>query len=331
MTQIPVELPENMRAAVVAQAGGPENFEWREVPVPSPGPGQVLVETAATGLNFIETYQRSGLYDVQYPFIPGSEASGTVIGLGEDVTTVAVGDRVATASAEATYAEFFLAPADKLLPVPETIDLVDAAAIPLQGMTAHYLCRSTFEVEEGHNVFLTAGAGGVGQLLIQMCKHLGANVYTVVSTDEKRQIALDAGADEVFDYDNFGEKLREVTNGVGVDVAYDGVGADTFDDSLASIRIRGMMVLFGAASGPVPPFNLQRLNSSGSLFATRPSLAFHTLTGDEVSWRAGEIFGWLAEGVLSLSVDERFELKDAADAHRALESRATTGKTVLIP
>src|SRR5699024_2446688 len=160
-----------MRAAVVTQAGGPENFDWREVPVPTPGPGQVLVETAAAGLNFIETYQRSGLYDVQYPFVPGTEASGTVIALGEDVTNVAVGDRVATASAEGTYAEFFVAPADKLLPVPDTIDLIDAAAIPLQGMTAHYLCRSTFEVEQGDNVFLTAGAGGVGQLLIQMCKH----------------------------------------------------------------------------------------------------------------------------------------------------------------
>ncbi|GAA4112009.1 quinone oxidoreductase family protein [Enteractinococcus coprophilus] len=331
MTQIPVELPENMHAAVVTHAGGPENFEWREVPVPTPSAGQVLVETAAAGLNFIETYQRSGLYDVQYPFIPGSEASGTVIAVGEDVADVAVGDRVATASASETYAEFFVAPADKLLPVPDTIDLVEAAAIPLQGMTAHYLCRSTFEVKDGHNVFVTAGAGGVGQLLIQMCKHLGANVYTVASSKEKRQIALDAGADDVFDYDNFGEKLREITNGVGVDVVYDGVGADTFDTSLSAVRTRGMMVLFGAASGPVPPFDLQRLNSSGSLFVTRPSLAFYTLTGDEVSWRAGEIFGWLAEGVLKLSVDERFDLKDAADAHRALESRATTGKTVLIP
>ena len=320
-----------MHAAVVTQAGGPENFEWREVPVPTPSAGQVLVETAAAGLNFIETYQRSGLYDVQYPFIPGSEASGTVIAVGENVTNVAVGDRVATASAAETYAEFFVAPADKLLPVPDTIDLVEAAAIPLQGMTAHYLCRSTFEIKNDHNVFLTAGAGGVGQLLIQMCKHLGANVYTVASTKEKRQIALDAGADDVFDYDNFGDKLREVTNGVGVDVVYDGVGADTFDTSLSAVRVRGMMVLFGAASGPVPPFDLQRLNSSGSLFVTRPSLAFYTLTGDEVAWRAGEIFGWLAEGALKLSVDERFDLKDAADAHRALESRATTGKTVLIP
>src|SRR5699024_9672567 len=290
MTQIPVELPENMHAAVVTQAGGQENFDWREVPVPTPDAGQVLVETAAAGLNFIETYQRSGLYDVPYPFIPGSEGSGTVIAVGDDVTNIAVGDRVATASAEATYAEFFVAPADKLLPVPDTIDLIEAAAIPLQGMTAHYLCRSTFEVKPGHNVFVTAGAGGVGQLLIQMCKHLGANVYTVVSTEEKRKIALNAGADEVFDYDNFGDKLREVTNGVGVDVVYDGVGANTFDASLASLRIRGMMVLFGAASGPVPPFDLQRLNSGGSLFATRPSLAFYTLTGDEVSWRAGEIF-----------------------------------------
>lgn len=331
MTQTPIEIPEMMRAASVRQAGGPENFNWLEVPVPTPGTGEVLVETAATGLNFIETYQRSGLYEVEYPFIPGTEASGTVVGVGDDVENVAVGDRVATASGSETYAEFFVAPAEKLLPVPDTVDLVEAAAIPLQGMTAHYLCRSTFPVEEGHTVFLTAGAGGVGQLLIQMCKHLGADVYTAVSTEEKREIALAAGADGVFSYDDFGDKLHEVTRGVGVDVAFDGVGVDTFDTSLASVRPRGMIVLFGAASGPVPPFDLQRLNSGGALFTTRPSLAYYTLTADEVSWRAGEIFGWLAEGVLELSVSQRIDLADAAQAHRLLESRATTGKTVLIP
>lgn len=331
MTQTPVELPESMHAAVVTDAGGPENFEWREVSVPTPQTGQVLIETAATGLNFIETYQRSGLYDVEYPFIPGTEASGTVVALGDGVDNVAVGDRVATASATATYAQFFVAATNKLLPVPDGIDLVDAAAIPLQGMTAHYLCRSTFEVAEGHNVFLTAGAGGVGQLLIQMCKQLGANVYTVVSTAEKRKIALEAGADGVFEYQDFGEKLQEVTDGVGVDVAFDAVGANTFDTSLASVRARGMAVLFGAASGPVAPLDLQRLNSEGALFTTRPSLAYYTQTGDEVAWRAGEIFGWLSEGALQLSVNQRFDLADAANAHRALESRATTGKTVLIP
>src|SRR5699024_798888 len=234
-------------------------------------------------------------------------------------------------SGTATYAQFFVAPASKLLPVPDSIDLVEAADIPLQGMTAHYLCRSTFEVAEGHNVFLTAGAGGVGQLLTHMCKHLGAKVYTVVSTAEKRKIALDAGADDVFAYDNFGEQLQEVTDGVGVDVAFDAVGVDTFDTSLASVRVRGMAVLFGAASGPVPPLDLQRLNSEGALFTTRPSLVYYTRTADEVAWRAGEIFGWLSEGAIQLSVDQRFDLSDAANAHRALESRATTGKTVLIP
>src|SRR5699024_4011691 len=331
MTQTPVEIPETMHAAVVTEAGGPEKFTWRKTQVPTPRSGQVLVETAATGLNFIETYQRSGLYDVEYPFIPGSEASGTVVALGNDVDSVAVGDRVATASASATYAEFFVTPANKLLPVPDSIDLIEAAAIPLQGMTAHYLCRSTFEVSEGHNVFLTAGAGGVGQLLTQMCKHLGANVYTVVSTEQKRTLALEAGADEVFDYEIFGTKLQEVTNGVGVDVAFDAVGADTFDTTLSSVRVRGMAVLFGAASGPVPPLDLQRLNAEGALFTTRPSLAHYTRTGEEIAWRAGEIFGWLSEGVLKLSVDQRFDLSDAANAHRALESRATTGKTVLVP
>ena len=331
MTQTPVELPEMMQAAVVTEAGGPENFQWREVPVPLPSANQVLIETAATGLNFIETYQRSGLYDVPYPFIPGSEASGTVVAVGDQVGNVTVGDRVATASGAETYAQFFVAPADKLLPVPDTLDLVEAAAVPLQGMTAHYLCRSTYEVSAGDNVFLTAGAGGVGQLLTQMCKHLGANVYTVVSTDEKRKIAEAAGADGVFSYDDFGDKLHDVTNGVGVDVAYDAVGVDTFDTSLASVRVRGMIVLFGAASGPVPPFDLQRLNAEGALFTTRPSLAHYTRTGDEVAWRAQEIFGWLSEGALQLSVDQRFDLADAAEAHRALEARKTTGKTVLVP
>src|SRR5699024_1852881 len=185
MTQNPVELPETMHAAVVTDAGGPENFEWRETSVPTPRSGQVLIETAATGLNFIETYQRSGLYEVSYPFIPGSEASGTVVAVGRDVTGFSVGDRVATASGSETYAEFFVVSAEKLLPVPDTMDLVESAAIPLQGMTAHYLSRSTYEVSEGDDVFITAGAGGVGQLLIQMCKHLGANVYTAVSTPEK--------------------------------------------------------------------------------------------------------------------------------------------------
>lgn len=331
MTQIPAEIPETMRAAVVTEAGGPERFDWREVPVPIPDASQVLVETAATGLNFIETYQRSGLYTVDYPFIPGSEGSGTVVAVGQDVENVAVGDRVATASGAETYAEFFVAPAEKILPVPDSVDLVEAAAIPLQGMTAHYLSRSTYEVAEGDQVFLTAGAGGVGQLLIQMCKHLGATVYSAVSTDHKRDIALAAGADAVFSYDDFGEQLKKATNGRGVDVIYDGVGADTFDTSLESVRPRGMVVLFGAASGPVPPLDLQRLNAAGSLFTTRPSLAYYTLTADEVAWRAGEIFGWLAEGALKLSVDQRFDLSDAAEAHRALESRATTGKTVLIP
>src|SRR5690625_3206453 len=264
MTQTPAELPEIMRAATVTEAGGPENFDWREVPVPIPDAKQVLIETAATGLNFIETYQRSGLYEVQYPFIPGTEASGTVVAVGDDVDSFNVGDRVATASGAETYAEFFVAPADKLLPVPDTIDLVEAAAIPLQGMTAHYLCRSTYKVSAGDTVFLTAGAGGVGQLLTQMCKNLGATVYTVVSTEAKRKIALDAGADEVFDYDNFGEKLRDVTQGVGVDVAYDAVGADTFDTSLASVRTRGMIVLFGAALCTVRAFDCSACYTDGT-------------------------------------------------------------------
>lgn len=331
MTQTPVELPETMHAAVVTEAGGPEKFSWQEVPLPTLQPDQVLVETAAVGLNFIETYERSGLYSVQYPFIPGTEASGIVVARGDSVEDFEIGDGVATASGSQTYAQFFVASAEKVFRVPKHVDLVDAAAIPLQGMTAHYLSRSTYEVQPGDTVFLTAGAGGVGQLLIQMCKHLGATVYTVVSTEAKRDIALDVGADEVFRYENFAERIMDRTDGRGVDVAYDSVGADTFDNSLQSVRTRGMLVLFGAASGPVPPFDLQRLNAAGGLYVTRPGLASYARTGKEVAWRAAEIFQWLQDGVLEFSVNQRFALSNVAAAHRALEARATTGKTVLLP
>lgn len=326
-----LQIPEQHFAAVVTAAGGPEKFEWKHMPVPTPGPGEVLIQSAAAGLNFIETYQRSGVYDVEYPFIPGTEGSGTVVTLGDGVTDISIGDRVATAGAKQTYGQFFVAPADQLLAVPEDMDLASAAALPLQGMTAHYLCRSTYEAQSGDTALVHAGAGGVGLLLTQLLTHLGVTVYATASTDEKKQLSREAGAVEVFDYSDFKDKVLEATNGEGVNVAYDSVGKDTFDDSLDSVRVRGTLVLFGGASGQVPPFDLQRLNSAGSIYVNRPSLVWYTRTAEETQWRAAELFEGIREGWLNLRVGQQFELKDAAQAHTALESRATTGKTLLLP
>src|SRR6478609_11673977 len=253
-------------AIVARQAGGPEVLDYTDVEIPTPGPGQLLFKVGAAGVNFIDTYKRSGTYKVPYPFTPGSEAAGTVEAVGEGVTGFAVGSRVATAEGISCYADYALVDEDAALPVPKGLDVFTAAALPLQGVTAHYLMNSTFKVEPGHKVLLHAGAGGVGLLLIQLLKARGAEVITTVSTDEKEQLALDAGADHVLRYDGFAERVRDITSGTGVDVVYDGVGKDTFDGSLAALRIRGMLVLFGAASGPVPPFDPQRLNAAGFLF-----------------------------------------------------------------
>lgn len=324
-------IPQSHHAVTIAQAGGPEDLVWSEVPVPEPGPGQVLVQTAAAGLNFIETYQRSGVYSVDYPFTPGSEGSGTVVALGEGVETVSVGDRVATAAGSATYAEHFLAPADQVLPVPDGMDLTAAAAVPLQGMTAHYLCRSTVEVGPGHTVLIHAGAGGVGLLLTQLCVRLGATVITTASTEAKRELSRQAGAAHVLDYEGFAERAREITGGEGVDVVYDGVGKDTFDDSLSAVRVRGTLVLFGGASGQVLPFDLQRLNAAGSLYITRPSLVFYTRTAEETAWRGRELFAAIADGSLDLRIGARHRLAEAGRAHTELEERRTTGKVLLVP
>ncbi|WP_431862479.1 quinone oxidoreductase family protein [Micrococcus terreus] len=324
-------LPQTHHAVTIDQPGGPDGLTWSEVPVPQPGPGQVLVRTAAAGLNFIETYQRSGVYDVDYPFTPGSEGSGTVVALGEGVEGVEVGDRVATAAGSATYAEHFLAPADQLLPVPDGMDLAEAAAVPLQGMTAHYLCRSTVEVGPDHTVLIHAGAGGVGLLLTQLCVSLGATVITTASTEAKRELSRQAGAAHVLEYEGFAEKVRELTDGQGVDVVYDGVGKDTFDASLESLRVRGTLVLFGGSSGQVPPFDLQRLNGAGALYVTRPSLAFYTRTAEETAWRAGELFEAIAAGTLDLRIGAQHPLAEAGRAHADLEERKTTGKVLLVP
>ncbi|MEE2569516.1 quinone oxidoreductase [Pseudarthrobacter sp. J64] len=318
-------------AIVARQAGGPEVLEYASVEQPAPGPGQLLVKVAAIGVNYIDTYQRSGVYKVPYPFTPGSEMAGTVEAVGEGVSTFSVGDRVATAEGSACYSGHTVLDEAKALPVPDGLDDRSAAALPLQGMTAHYLMNSTFRVEPGQTVLTHAGAGGVGMLLTQLLKSRGARVITTVSTDEKAELAREAGADEVLRYEGFADKVRELTDGTGVDVVFDGVGKNTFDDSLASLRIRGMLVLFGAASGPVPPVDPQRLNAAGGVFLTRPALGHYLLNSTERRWRSKEIFDAAADGSLKVRIGGEYPLARAGEAHAALEGRRTTGKLILLP
>ena len=320
-----------MRAITVARAGGPELLELTEVPMPDAGPGELLVQTRAIGVNFIETYQRSGQYAVQYPFTPGGEAAGLVLEVGEGVEGFSAGDVITTAEASQTYAERFVVAADRAVRVPDGIAADVAAAIPLQGLTAHYLATSAAQPQSGETVAVHAGAGGVGLLLTQLLVARGVRVCTTVSTPEKRELSLSAGAAEVFEYDDFSARARELTGGEGVAVVYDGVGARTFDESLAALRVRGELVLFGAASGPVPPFDVQRLNAGGSLSVTRPSLGHFVRTPEERAWRYRELFEALDAGRLDFRIGARFPLAEAAEAHRALESRATTGKVILEP
>ncbi|KAA0973296.1 quinone oxidoreductase [Paeniglutamicibacter gangotriensis] len=316
---------------IARQAGGPEVFDEVPLETPVPGPGQLLVKVAAAGVNFIETYQRAGVYKVQYPFTPGSECAGTVEAIGQGVTEFAVGDRVATTEGSQTYATHTLVDAQKALPVPESVSLETAGAIPLQGITAHYLVNSSYNVKPGDTVLTYAGAGGVGLLLIQLLKLRGATVITTTSTPEKAELARTAGADHVLGYDDVPERVREITGGRGVDVVYDGIGKDTFDGSLDALKIRGTLVLFGGASGQVPPFDLQQLNAHGSLTVTRPKVADFLLDAEERRWRSGEIFGLVAQGKLEVRIGARFPLAEAGAAHTALESRATTGKVILVP
>lgn len=321
-----------MPTAIAAErAGGPEVLKPTTIEQPRPTGSQLLVKIAAVGVNFIETYQRAGIYPVDYPFIPGGEASGEVVEAGPEAQGFSVGDRVAFAEGARSYAEYTLVDAEKALPVPDGVDLETAAALPLQGMTAHYLVNSTYPVQAGETVLTHAGAGGTGLLLTQLLKAKGARVITTVSTDEKGALAREAGADVVLRYDGFPDAVRELTDGAGADVVYDGVGKATFDGSLESLRVRGMLVLFGAASGPVPDFNLQRLNSGGSLYVTRPSLAFYLRSAEERRWRAGEVFGAVADGSLTVRIGSRYPLAEAAQAHEDLQARKTTGKILLIP
>lgn len=324
-----------MRAIIADQAGGPDVLRFRENDPPVAGPDELLVETRAVGVNFIETYQRSGVYTVDFPFTPGTEAAGLVIGFGEAVNGFAVGDLVTTSEAKQTYAEQFVVAAEGAVRVPEQLaaklSAEVAAALPLQGLTAHYLATSAAHAQSGDTVLVHAGAGGVGLILTQLLVERGIRVITTASTPEKRALSTAAGANESIDYVDFGERVRELTGGEGVAVVYDGVGKDTFDESLATLRVRGEFVLFGGSSGQVPPFDLQRLNAGGSLSITRPSLKHFLLTHEEREWRYRELFDSLENGRLDLRVGQTFPLADAAAAHTALESRATTGKVVLIP
>lgn len=320
-----------MRAIVVEQHGGPEALSLHEAAAPVAGPGELLVETAAVGVNFIETYQRSGVYRVELPFTPGAEAAGTVLAVGEGVQGFLPGDAVATCEARATYAEQFVVPAAAAARVPQGVDLAPAAALPLQGATAHYLATSSAHPRAGDTVLLHAGAGGVGLLLTQLLVARGVRVITTASTPEKRQLSLEAGAAHAIGYEGFAEHVRELTGGEGVAVVYDGVGKDTFDESLRSVRVRGEFVLFGGASGQVPPFDLQRLNSAGSISITRPSLVYFLRDAEERAWRYRELFEALEAGTLKLRIGAEFPLADAEAAHRALEGRETTGKVLLVP
>ena len=320
-----------MHAIVARQSGGPEVLQLAEVDRPVPGPGQLLVKVAASGVNFIDTYQRSGVYKVPFPFTPGSEMAGTVEATGDGVEDFSAGDRVATAEGARCYAGYTLLDQAKAYPVPEGVDDLTAAALPLQGITAHYLINSSFRVEPGHTVLTHAGAGGVGLLLIQLLKEKGARVITTVSSDAKELLAREAGADHVLRYGGFPHHVRELTDGKGVDVVYDGVGRDTFDGSLSCLRTRGSLVLFGAASGPAPAFDPQRLNAGGSLTLTRPSISHFLLNEQERRWRSTEIFNAVAAGNLKVRIGGNYPLADARQAHEDLEGRRTTGKVLLVP
>ncbi len=327
-----------MRAVIATEAGGPEVLSVVSRPDPEPRADEVLVRATAVGVNFIDTYRRAGVYPMPFPHIVGSEGAGTVVAVGRDVTRVAVGDRVAWASAPSSYAELVAVPESAALVVPTDVPDDIAAAIPLQGMTAHFLVTSTYEVRPGSTVLVHAAAGGVGLLLTQLASQRGARVIATVGSAQKEALAREAGAAEVIRYreldslaDDLPALVRTLTDGRGVDAAYDSVGRDTFDASLASVRPRGTVVLFGGSSGPVEPFDPQRLNRAGSLFLTRPKLDDHIASPDELEWRSREVFSAVRSGALSVRIGARYSLDDASDAHRALESRSTTGKVLLLP
>jgi NADPH2:quinone reductase len=323
-----------LKAIRVHECGGPESLRYEDTETPAPGPGEALVRNEFAGINYIDVQFRTGGYKPpQLPFTPGSEAAGTVVEIGAGVDDIAIGDRVAYAMVLGAYAEHAIVRADRLVKVPDAVELESAAAVMLQGLTAHYLTYSTFAVQPGDTVLVHAAAGGAGLLITQMAKHLGATVYGTVGSAEKAGIALAAGLDEAIEYRsaNFAAEVKRLTDGRGVDVVYDSVGKTTFDDSLDCLRPRGYLVLFGFSSGAVPPFDPAVLGAKGSLFLTRPGLNQYIATRTELVERATALFDWLAAGELSLKIDSVRPLAEAEAAHRALESRSTSGKLLLKP
>jgi NADPH:quinone reductase len=322
-----------MKAVRVHVPGGPETLRYDDVAEPTPKPGQAVVKVEAAGLNYIDVYYRSGLYKADLPMTLGMEAAGTVAATGSNVTQVKVGDKVAYTGVPGAYAEYALVPADRLVVLPAGLSTKQGAAAMLQGMTAHYLACSTWPLKAGDACLVHAAAGGVGLLLCQIAKMRGAHVLGTVSTEDKAKLARQSGADEAILYTqrDFVEEVKRLTGGRGLQVVYDSVGKDTFEKGFACLAPRGMMVLYGQSSGPVGPFDVGKLAAGGSLFLTRPSLVAYTATRAELEQRAGDVLGWIRDGKLALRMEFEFPLKDAAEAHRALEGRRTTGKVLLVP
>jgi NADPH:quinone reductase len=322
-----------MKAIVVEQCGGDEVLQYKDIETPQPKAGEVLVKLGASGLNYIDVYHRTGLYPLPLPFTPGLEGAGTIEAVGEGVTDFAVGERVTYASQIGSYAEYVVAATDKLIKIPENVDEQSAAAVMLQGMTAHYLVTSTYALKSGDTALVHAAAGGVGLLLIQMAKRIGARVIGTVSTEAKAELARGAGADEIIRYteQDFEEEVKRITDGKGVQVVYDSVGKTTFLNSLKCLAPRGMLALFGQSSGSVEAFNPALLAQQGSVFLTRPSLFHYTATRKELEWRASGVLNSVAAGELKLRIEKTFSLAETAEAHRQLEGRKTTGKVLLIP
>ena len=322
-----------MQAIQITNVGGPEVLTPTELPVPSPKPNEAIVQIKAAGVNFIDVYFREGRYPAQLPFVDGQEASGVVTEVGNEVTNVQPGDRVAYTGGLGSYAEYAAVPANRLIKIPDELDFDQAAAAMLQGMTAHYLLYSTYQLKQGETSLIHAAAGGVGLLLVQMAKNIGARVIATAGTQEKAQLARDAGADECIIYTeaDFETETQRLTDDKGVHVVYDGVGKATFDKDLNVLRPRGFLVLFGGSSGAVPPFDLIKLSQKGSLYITRPTLGHYTVTREELEWRANDVLQWIVRGDLKLRIHKVYPLAEAAQAHRDLEGRKTTGKLLLKP
>jgi NADPH2:quinone reductase len=322
-----------MKAIQVSQTGGPEALVLVELPAPQPKANEALVQIKAAGVNFIDVYFREGRYPAQLPFVNGQEAAGVVTEIGSDVTEIQPGDRVAYTGALGSYAEYAVVPAARLVKIPDDLSFEQAAAAMLQGMTAHYLLHSTYKLQAGETALIHAAAGGVGLLLVQMAKKIGARVIGTAGTPAKAQLARDAGGDDCIVYTeaDFETETRRLTDGKGVNVVYDGVGKATFENGLNVLLPRGYMVLFGGSSGAVRPFDLIKLSQKGSLFVTRPTLAHYTATREELEWRANDVLQWIAAGDLKLRIHKTYPLAEAAQAHRDLEGRKTTGKLLLVP